>query len=285
MIPIAIVSKGRADNLTTLSLLKDALKNKQFYIFVEPDEVEEYSVLEEDHIKVIGFEAKSIGVEDAVNKTFEWFHDSEFEQFWLLDDDIQDMYDRTEFDTTSSERDYWHLETIRDKPDKIVKAFEEMENQLLRKDYSQMGLSYRQTNVHFNDDWKENDKCLVFVLMNLKYVDKHADWCHVWGDIELSLRMIVQGKTNCVCYKYTFGYPGMAKQKGGLTDYYNSDRAIKETKETVEGFRSKYGRFVRSTVKKHHGNKLYEIRVNWKEASKIGKHKVNDKFADIFGGK
>ena len=157
-----------------------------------------------------------------------------------------------------------------------------MEDHLQANDYSQLGLSYRQTNVHCVEDWRENEKCLVFVLMNLKYTDKHAGWCHVWGDIELSLRMITQGHTTAVCYKYAFGYPGMAKQKGGLTDYYNSERAIEETKETVDGFVKHYGRFCRSVLKKSHGKKLYEIRVNWKEASKMGKHKVDERFKDIF---
>ena len=263
MIPIAIMSKGRADNLETLKTLKEPLKNKDIFIFVEPDEAEYYKKHEKDNVKVFAFKEKSSSYGAAVNKVFSGMKEAGYQHFWLLDDDIQYFYRRNKF---NEEKQYWHLEGIQGED--ITDAFEEVEQKMLDDDYSQISFSYRQTNAFTVENWELNKNCSVAVLMNLKYADGHAPWCKVWGDIELSLRMISKGHPTCICYKYAFGYPGMGKEKGGLTAYYNSEKAQKETREILAKARKIYGDIVHPVKKKHHGGKLMELRVNWKKATK-----------------
>ena len=259
-IPIAILTKGRSEELLTLDLLKEPLKDKQFILFIEPDEVKQYTKHISSNVTLQPFISQSTSYGDAINKVFKYFKDKKIQHFWLLDDDIDHIYYRTVF---NEEKQYWHMRDT--SHEQIVSAFEECEAKMIDNDFSQLAFSYRQTNPFFLDDWKINHSCSVMVLMNNKYVDGHAPWCTVWGDIELSLRMIYNNHDNCICYKYAFGYPGMSKNAGGLADYYNSKKAEEETLIIVNKVISIYGPdIVKCVYKKHHGERLAELSISWK---------------------
>lgn len=254
---ICIPSKGRPTNIKTLDLLRGYQKEKIF-IFVEPQDYENYKRCNEDRATIINIRNNDMGISYVKNFILKSKRDIDY--LWMIDDDIICLHSRIKF---NSIKKYYHLNGIKE-PKKIIEILQECYNDYKNNynEYIQYGIPFRRDNVFVKENYKENDRICAFSLYNIKIIKElnlsFDNNCKVFEDYDFIAQYLLKGYKNIVNYKYAFSPIAFTKNNGGLENFYKDSE---KSKKVCEYLLKKYEGY--ATMKYKEKINFYQIYLKW----------------------
>jgi glycosyltransferase involved in cell wall biosynthesis len=197
--PILIASKGRADNIKTLTHFPDAI------ILVEPQELEEYK----KHSKnVVSIEQNDQGIAYVRNFALQFARKNNYDWFWMMDDDIRAfvMHNNGKAVRVSGK-----------------KAIDWSEKALLQtKGVGQAALEYSQYVWSSKGGFSWNSYCDVCVCINVE-LTKDLEYdrnVNLKEDRDFTIQVLKKGHTTLRIQTFGFECPENGSNKGGLQEVY-----------------------------------------------------------------
>jgi hypothetical protein len=228
---IAIPSKGRADKLATVKLLKDV--DAEIFLFVEPQEIDEYSFWTKDfsNVKIININKNDMGSCYAKFFILDWmFTNKPNQSFWLIDDDIEYMLARDTIKTSEKGLAYYKMKRIEGKD--IENALIHMEKIAKEKGYGLVSPVFKQNSWITLEPIQEIAPCLVFTFFNVeawnqdvydyfKNLIKNFDYKYtLYNDHLYAYGVLKNGIKTAHIFLYAYSTPTMSKQPGGCYSFY-----------------------------------------------------------------
>ena len=141
------------------------------------------------------------------------------------------------------------------------------------KNYVQLAISYKSSNWCHLGETKENGRAWACVLLNLELLSRnninYDIKCLAFEDYDLTAQILRKGLKNIIYYRYAFENVPMAKNKGGMENYYKNE--TKKLKEVCEYLKQKYNsNEVKIFFNKTHN--IYEPQFYWSKIKAVVKH-------------
>lgn len=251
---IAICTKGRPENQITLKLIYKIFKPEEIFLFVEPQELEQYKKYQKiSNIVSIGQNNKGL----AFSRNFVTKNLSGV--VFILDDDITGFQKRTK-----RVKGYWRLSKM-DLRETLV-MFRRVEAFLLdNKEYAQATISYSKSNWLFEGDTKTNTRAWCIKANNNDILKKNNLFITNFGEFEdydQTLEILRAGFKNISFYNWAFNCVNMGTNDGGCQTFRRKEGL---NRKEVDQMKEKWGdEIVKEFYSKQHG--LPEIKVFWKRA-------------------
>jgi len=217
MKPILIPTKGRYNKCKTAELF-GAITN--LYLIVEPQELEKYKE-NYKYYNYITLPKNDKGISYVRNFCLNYANKMGWEWFWMLDDDISNIYKRVGSKLIKDKLAIYNAEKIIDH------------------NTAQISLEYQQFAWCANKDFILNSYNDVAVCINAKKcIDKkikYREYVNLKEDRDFTMQIIKNGYD---VKRYTlaaFAAPKNGSNEGGLKNIYdNSQNELKATKRMIE---------------------------------------------------
>eukprot|EP00667_Euglena_gracilis_P012993 EG_transcript_13380 len=214
--PIFIPSKGRSRHPNgTIQLLAKA--GIPFTVVVEPQDAERYSAwLQDRNCTVAVLDRDDQGVSYARNHILDHLTDDATEWLWIMDDDV----------SCFRQKHPQENRTVLTCPWAVLQAIQPAA--AADSQVALIGLEYD----HFlwnsiGPEWTSNSYTNVCVLLRRPLLRQHGLRYRgrVREDYDLSLQCIAAGLKTQRCRRLSFRAPGMGQLRGGMRDFYETQRA------------------------------------------------------------
>lgn len=240
---VAIASKGRAGEIKNFKWL--TIKPE---IFVEPQEYENY-------LKEYGYRANIVNIgknDQGLTFVRNYILDYYQEPFLMLDDDVDDICERVNGKLVKANIDHF---------------FKYLEETMVKKDLTQLGVSFRPSNRFNSGELKYFDRAWAIKYINplkLKNIRILDFGMGSFEDYVLCLQMYVGGRVFATTYKYAFGCSAkMGTNKGGCQTFRNAERS----KIAAYEIQRRFGpRLVEVKYSDLHNQ--YEVQIKWSNMRK-----------------
>ena len=255
---IAIPTKGRADNQETLRLLYKAFHKDEIYLFVEPDEIDDYKRFGKA-VTIVPTTEADRGISYARNAVIDYFDEPVF----ILDDDITQISMRL----GRTKSGYPKLVKVQDKHLRII--FTAIENFARVDGCLQATISFQPSNWLHEGSMKKNTRVWCFNWLDCKALKttgiRFDEGIKLFEDYDLTLQLLRNGFENISLYNYAFTCNKMGEAGGGCQTIRNR----KTTEDSIHRMIQKWGSdIVKEFFSKEHN--LPEIKINWKKAVQNG---------------
>jgi len=264
---ICIPSKGRPTGVKTLDLL-EGYNKKKIFIFVEPQDYENYKRCIGNKATVVNIQKNNMGLPFVSNIITHPKQNIDY--LWKIDDDMIYLHERYKY---NKEKDYWHLNCIKN-PKKILNILEICYNDF-KNNYSnsiQYGIPFRGVNVFYEGQYKENERICAFSLYNIRLIKElnliFDDNCLIFEDYDFIAQYLMKGQKNICNYKYGFSCVPFTKNTGGLDNIYENKN---KSKKICDYLFKKYGNYV--NIKYKEKINFYQIYFKWKKIKNEKQHK------------
>ncbi len=217
--PIYIVSKGRADSRYTSKALEKL--GVPYYIAVEPQEYDQYcAVIDPEKVLKLPFSNHGKGSGPARNWVWEHSIANGYKRHWVLDDNIQEFWR------------FHNNQRIRVETGSFFKACEDFVDR-----YENVPLAGLQYKFFCPDDYHHPPYVLNTRLMSCILIENSCP--HKWRakyneDVDLSLRVLKDGKCTILFYNFLQGKMRTGTVKGGNTEELYGDGTFEKSKMLVE---------------------------------------------------
>lgn len=263
---IAICTKGRPNRQRTLQSLYPIFPKQDIYLFVEPNELEQYKKYE-PLCNIIDLGENDKGVRFARKAVIDYFKvNFPTEILCMADDDIDSFTERT-----IKAGPYWKMAKMSPAQTKLMFNFHE---QYLKEhiDCGQTTISFSGSNFLFDGEDKVNTRCWAFMFFNTPALIKNdinydlANGFELFEDYDITIQMLLKGLYNKSFYRWAFNTK--FANKGGV-EMFRFDKAKNE--QSVNYMCAKYPEIATKFFSKQH--RLPEVKINWKKAVEAGKNK------------
>ena len=253
---IAISSKGRPNKQLTLKNLYKSFKKDEIYLFVEPQDIENYKKYEKI-CSIISIEENDKGLRFSRNFIYQYFKN---DIIFQLDDDITYFRKRD----GKNDKGYYKLRNI--EKTEIRSMFCAIEKFLLNDEkYGQATISFCGSNWLFGGEAKINTRAHVFKCNNNKLLHEKSVKIetenYLFEDYDFTLEILKSGLKNISFYQWAFASVPMGTNPGGVQGY-----RAKRIKDSIDYMTKKWPGVVEEFFSKKHG--MPEIKVNWKKVKK-----------------
>ena len=236
---IAIPSKGRAGLMKTAKLLEEC--GICYHVFVEPQDFDSYEKNRTHYQIIINIEENDRGIVFARNTILEYARQAKWENFWMMDDDLQEFGQVVKGKTVKKNADVIYL----------------AQDQLLRYDISLGSLQLRQF-AWGSKELVRNRMAMQCYLFNMKNCQNlnFDPRVKIRDDFDLSLQAIFKAKGTLRTSKYYYGSDDMKSgMPGGMTSIYNE----KNEKDDVSFLQKKWPGIFEQIEKR---NRI-DVKINW----------------------
>ena len=241
--PIYVPSRGRCKTSKTIAAATD--QAVKLHIVVEPQEYENYRLEWFDH-EVICLPADNQGITYVRNFIKEHAEKNSLQQYWQLDDDVQQLYARS---GTKMNKAGFEVLT-------------EAEKQFLAGGYALGGLEYQQFAWSATKPVVENSFCDVCVWVDntRTYGLRYRAYVEGKEDRDFAMQVIKKGHATARTTLYGFAAPANGSNAGGLKEIFYD--AGKETR-CVDRMVELWGERVCTPIIKPNGRR--DVKINWSE--------------------